>query len=442
MGKRGWIVTGIIALVGVAGIGALAASGALKLGVSTGEAGAGDTGEVPMQVRFEDAAKGALVRSVSAPGAVEPRTKVQVSAQVLAKILALPFREGETVRKGDVLVRLDGRDLEASLESVQASLRQQEAQLKGAQADEIQARLDLERTRALFPRDATRAQLEGAEAAMLRAESRVLANKQGIEQARAAITRARKDLENTTITSPMDGVIVKLNAEVGETVVVGTLNNASSVIMEVADLSDIVMKARVDEANIAPVRAGQRARVILNAYRDLVLVGTVERVGLKQQVFRDGTAYFEVEIAIDKPKDLTLASGLTANADIEVETFTDVVRVSSQAVVDRRIEDLPKEIADLPLVDKTKTVTRLVYVHKGGKLAARPVKVGASDLTHSVITEGLATGEQVVVGPFRALAELKHEMAVVEQGTKDAQGREVGRKAGEAAPRSFRFGPR
>ncbi|MCU0689209.1 MAG: efflux RND transporter periplasmic adaptor subunit, partial [Phycisphaerales bacterium] len=390
-----------------------------------------NTAGKPLEVRMETVATGDLVRSISAPGAVEPRTKVQISAQVLAKILALPFREGETVRKGDVLVRLDGRDLAASLESAQASLRGQEANLKGAEADEIQARLELERVRSLFPRDVTRSALESAEANALRAESRVLSQRAAITQAQAAITRAQKDLENTTITSPIDGVIVKLNAEVGETVVVGTLNNASSVIMEVADLSDMLMRARVDEVNIAPVAPGQRARVMLAAFPTRELLGTVERVGLKQQLFRDGTSYFDVEIALGKPEGLRLGSGLTASAEIEVQTFTSIIKIPTQAVLDRRVDELPKDVADSPLVDRNKTVTRLVaVVDSEGAVRFTPVRVGASDLTSTIITDGLKTGDKIVTGPFRALGELRHELKVVDEGTKDAEGNPVGRKPG------------
>jgi HlyD family secretion protein len=445
---RGWITVGIVGLLVAGAAGWAVQSGAVRVNGfgagGTGGPGVASSGpfagERALQVRMDTVASGPLVRTVSAPGTVEPRTKVQVSAQVLAKITALPFREGERVAKGDVLVRLDGRDLVAALESAQAGLRGQEANLKGAQADEVQARLDLERTRGLFPRDVTKAQLEAAEAALLRAEARTLASVQTIEQARASITRARKDLENTTITSPIDGVIVKLNAEVGETVVVGTLNNASSVIMEVADLADMLMKARVDEANIAPVVAGQRALVTIAAYRDRQIVGRVERVGLKQQLFRDGTSYFEVEIALDKPKELTLGSGLTSSADIEVQTFADAVKVPSQAVLDRRLDELPKEVSQDPIVDRNKTVTRVVFVVGPDGLAlARPVRIGASDLTHTQVLAGLAAGDRIVVGPFRALGELKHELPVIEEGTKDAEGNTLGRKPGEGTGGGIRF---
>ncbi|MBY0309470.1 MAG: efflux RND transporter periplasmic adaptor subunit, partial [Phycisphaerales bacterium] len=279
--------------------------------------------------------------------------------------------------------------------------------------------------------DYTRAEVERAESGAMMADARVGALKQSIEQARATIKRAQKDLESTTITSPIDGVILKLNAEVGETVVMGTLNNAASVIMEIADLSDMLVKARVDEVNIAPIRPGQRAIVTTTAYRTQQFVGTVERVGLKKITGTDQTMFFEVEIALAKPEGLTLGSGLTASTDIEVETFAGVLRVPSQAVQDRKLDDLPKEIRDKVKVEAGRTVARVVFTVEDGKVRVTPVKTGASDLTGTMIESGLSEGQKIVVGPYRALTELKDGAAVVEEGSKDERANPVGRKAGE-----------
>ncbi|MDP1662802.1 MAG: efflux RND transporter periplasmic adaptor subunit [Phycisphaerales bacterium] len=414
----------VIGLATVAGIGLLSTSGREWLNSLQPRV-------KPLEVRIEAVARGNLVRTVSSPGVVEPRTKVLVSAQVLAKVVALPFREGSVVKKGEVVVRLDGRDLAAALEAAQAGMRQQEAALKGAEAEAVQSGQNLERVKSL-PQDYTRAEVERAESAFAQATARVMASRQGIEQAKATITRAQKDLENTTITSPIDGIVIKLNAEVGETVVLGTLNNASSVIMEIADLSDMMVRARVDEVNIAPIKGGQRAVVTTTAYRTQRLLGTVERVGLKKVVGSDMTMYFEVEIALVKPDGLTLGSGLTASTDIEVETFAQVLRVPSQAVQDRKLDDLPKDVREKSLVEPGKTVARVVFVVENGKVKVVPVKTGASDLTSTLIEKGLTEGQMVVVGPYRALTELKADQEVVEEGTKDARGNLVGRKAGES----------
>ncbi len=365
-------------------------------------------------VLMEPAGVGDVVRTVSAPGSIEPRTKVQISSQVSARVLALPFRAGDQVRAGDVLVRLDPQTLVAVLDSARAGMRGQEARLGGAEARLITARLEFERMRSLFETgDVTRAELEAAEANFLQAQSDKLALEHSIDQARAQIAQAEKDLENTTISSPIDGIITSLNAEVGETVIVGTTNNPGSVIMEIADLSNMLLKASIDEANIAPIRVGQEATVYINAYPDREYRGTVRQIGLRRRVATDGTGTFEVEISVEMAEGETLYSGLTASTDIAVERFFDAVRVPSQAVMDRRVDDLPAEIrANNPLVDRNKTFTRVVFRVVNGRTVITPVRAGASDLTQTQILEGLEPGEVIVTGPFRVLTTLRHDQAV------------------------------
>ncbi len=386
----------------------------------------------PLEVRVGQVELGRLVRTVNSPGAIEPKTKVQISAQVSARITALPFREGDTVKTGDIVVKLDSRDLAAALESAQASQRSEEARLEGAKATLQRAEQELRRQEELSKTgDASRSVYESAQSEFLRAKSQADASTHAIEIARANIARAQKDLENTEIRAPFDGIITKLNAEVGELVVVGTLNNAGSVIMEIADLNVMLLKARVDESNVAPIKAGQRAAVFINAFRGRTFEGVVDRVGLKRQVDRDGTGYYEVEILVKKPEDQLLYSGLTANTDIEVETFYDVMKVPSQAVVDRKVDELPPELTESnPYVDRTKAYARVLFAIVDGKAKAIPVSVGASDLTHTIVLGGADAGARIVVGPFKVLTDLREGRKLAEEKSKlDAKPK----KDGEAA---------
>ncbi len=386
------------------------------------------------EVRAEKVMQGELTRTISAPGQIEPETSVKISAQVSARIVALPFRENETVKKGDVIVRLDSRDLAALLDSARAALRGEEARLEGAQAAVQQATQERDRVRKLASSgDVAPSAVELADANYLRAQSSLRAAEHAIDQARAQIVRAEKDLDNTTITSPMDGTITRLDAEVGELVVVGTLNNAGSVIMEIADLSKMVLKARVDESNIVPVKENQIAKVYINAYGEREFRGVVERVELQRKVDRDNTGYFEVWVPITLERGETLRSGLTANTDIMVETVRDVLVLPSQAVVDRKIDELPKAVTEgNGNINRANTYARVVYrleetgkVHSDGravhKVVATPVQIGTSDLTRTAIIAGLKDGQSVVTGPFKALQSLRHDQEVLLEGAgKDA----------------------
>lgn len=390
-------------------------------------------GNKPTEVRLEKVVKGELTRTISAPGQIEPKTSVKISAQVSARIVALPFRENEVVKKGDVIVRLDSRDVAAQLDSARAALKGDEARLEGAQAALQQSQQERDRVRKLAATgDVAPSAVEQADANYLRAQSSLRAAEHAIEQARAQIVRAEKDLDNTTITSPMDGTITRLDAEVGELVVVGTLNNAGSVIMEIADLANMVLKARVDESNIVPVKENQLAKVFINAYGERVFNGVVERVELQRKVDRDNTGYFEVWVPISLDKGETLRSGLTANTDIMVETVRDVLVLPSQAVVDRKVDDLPKKVTDGNAnINRANTYARVVYRvedaskttsdgKKIKKVIATPVQIGTSDLTRTAIIAGLKEGDLVVTGPFKALQSLRHDQEVIEESAEKA----------------------
>jgi HlyD family secretion protein len=362
------------------------------------------------EVRTEKVIKGDLVRTVSAPGQIEPDIKVQISSQVSARITELPFKGGELVKKGTLVVRMDDRDLKAALDQARADLTGEQARRDGAMATLANATIDLGRKRELFStNDIAKMVLDQAEADYLRAAANVKSSEAGIEAAQARIRRAERDLENCTVYAPFDGTVTKVSAEVGELVLVGTMNNAASVIMEIADLSNMLMKARVDESNISPITLDQSSKIFINAFPNREFAGKVRRIIPQRQVERDGTAYFEVEIAVTIPDGVALKQGLTANADIAVQTLKDVIKVPSQAIVDRAIDELPKAVVDgSPHIDRGKKFARVVYMLEStGKVKSLPVAVGASDLTTTVILAGLKDDDQIITGPAKVLIAIK-----------------------------------
>ncbi|XVJ60897.1 MAG: efflux RND transporter periplasmic adaptor subunit [Tepidisphaera sp.] len=372
-------------------------------------------GMKPLEVRLEKPRRGDLIRTISAPGSIDPRTKVDISAQVSARIVALLSREGQRVKKGDVLVRLDADDLVAALDSSKAQLASEQARLVGVRAAMENTEREMRRMKELLDtNDVSLSEFEAMKTNYEQAKSSYEQTLNQIDIAKANIKRAEKDLGNTTIQASIDGIVTHLDAEVGELVVVGTLNNPGSVIMQLADLSDMLMKAKVDEANIAPVTGGQRCRVFINAYPGKEFVGEVERVRPTKQLDKDGTTYFETEIRVELPKDNGLR-GMLSNVDIEVETLRDVIKVPTQAILDRAVEDLPASIRNNPIVDKNKKFARVVFVVKDGKAVPLPVTVGSSDLTDTVVLAGLTGDETIIVGPYRSLIGLKADQAVREK---------------------------
>jgi HlyD family secretion protein len=161
-----------------------------------------------------------------------------------------------------------------------------------------------------------------------------------LEVADAQITQAREAVGYTIITSPIDGVVTRINAEVGELVVTGTMNNPGTVIMEVADLSQMVLVAQIDEADIGELKVDQKATVHVQTFGEHPFYGVVDSIALAHSVSMNQTKYFRAKILLN-PDEKQLFSGLTADVDIQTRKHSDVLRVPSQAVLGRLVEDIP-----------------------------------------------------------------------------------------------------
>lgn len=393
--------------------------------------GIGDLGisfsskESGTDVRTEPVRIGTLVETVSAPGEIEPNTKVDISAEVSARILELPFREGAEVKRGDLIVRLDDSDLRARLDAAKARregeqfrLQAEQARLAGPQHSLANARTTLERQQALFATgDVSRQALDDATNRVEELEAQVEAGVRNISVIESSVAAAAADIgqveeltAKTVMRSPIDGTMTLLNAEVGELVVVGTMNNAGTVILTIADLTRMRLDAKVPEASIARVAAGQAAEIRINAYPGRVFRGVVERVALQRSLDRDGTGYFKVEVMLELDGERIL-SGLAANVEIEVSEREGLL-VPSQAIVDVDVEALPEEVAASPLVDRRERSITAVFVVRDGKAMLTPVAIGPSNLVDTLVLEGVSEGEVVVTGPYKALEKLEHGEAV------------------------------
>jgi HlyD family secretion protein len=386
------------------------------------------------EVRMSEVKQGVLVESVSAPGVVEPKRKVDVSAEVSARIMELPAREGARVKKGDVLVRMDGRDLQAALASVEARRDGERFRLEAERSRIAGSRQNLENVRALLSRtqalhdtgDVSRQQLDDVVARARDIESQVQAAEKTIAQlerslaaSEATVEQSREAVRRTVIISPIDGIVTFLRAEVGELAVVGIMNSPGTLIMTVADLGAMHLNAKVAETDIARVAVGQDAKTYVNAYKDEPFEGKVSEIALQRTVEKDGTGSFKVLVNLDL-QGRQIFSGLTGNVDIDIARQEGLL-VPSQAVVERPVNDLPESVQSSPLVQRNRRVTPVVFRVVDGKAVVTPVSTGPSNLTDTLVKEGLKAGETIVTGPYRALEKLKDgEVVQKEDPSKDA----------------------
>jgi HlyD family secretion protein len=414
-----------------------------------------------LKVRTEAVKRGELVETVNAPGEIEPRTKVDISAKVSARVVELPYKEGERVTAGNpntnppippsVLVRLDDRDMVSRLNSAEASYEAQKAQIEvekarifsqqatlaGQKSRLEQARQDFERQKKLFETqdisqsafdqakttfEELQAQVQAAEKNLQAAQLNLVVMEHNLRAAQARVEEAREALSYTTITAPIDGVITRLNAEVGEVVMTGTMNNPGTVILTVADLSQMILNAQVDESNIGRVKVGQPAKVHVQAFWDEEFNGTVHSIALtSSRSTTTGAKYYETKILLEGDVG-KLYTGLTADVNIEVARYQDVLLVPSQAVLERRVDDLPEELRkNNPLIDPKKSFLTVVFRLVDGKTRITPVRVGPSDLLNTLIEEGLTEGDKVIVGPYKILETLQNDMPAEEIAESETQ---------------------
>jgi HlyD family secretion protein len=421
-------------------------------------------------VRIEEVKRGDLTERISALCEVEPKTYVQISARVSARIIEIPFDEGSVVTCGDqnanppippsVILRLDAKDMESQLQLAEAGRNAEEAQIEveksrieaqkativGLEATLEQSKKDLERKQGLYEsRDISKsdfdqikykvdtlvAENESAGYNLDAAQRNLKVLKHNLDAADARVDEAKEALTYTTITSPINGVVTRVNAKVGEMVMTGTMNNPGTVILEISDLSKILAVAQVDEADVGALEKGQEAVVGVQAFGNIEFRGVVDEIALKHRFSDTGTRYYRTEVLLDKDPNVSkLYTGLTGHVDIKTHKHTDILKVPSQAVLAREVEELPVDIRDNSKeIDKNKTFATVVFRYKDGKAVATPVKMGKSDLTHTVILSGLNEGDKVIVGPFQALEKLKHDQKV-----KDEREVEAEKKAKEKKP--------
>jgi HlyD family secretion protein len=377
--------------------------------------------EVPLIVQTEKAMRRSLTELVVANGKIQPVVMVKISPEVSGEIIELAVKEGQTVKKGDLLLRIKPDFYRANRDSADASHKASLANRGLAEANCKKAEIEFKRSRQLFDdKLISESQFVESRTAWEVAQAQVKANEHQSEVAAAALARAEEELRKTTISSPLDGTITKLNSQAGERVV-GTATMAGTDVMTIADLGE--MEARVDlgEVDVVLICAGQTARLEVDAYRDKKFTGEVTEIANTAKSSGIGTQQeatkFEVRIRV-KEKEL-FRPGMSVTAEVETRYRTNVLAVPIQSVTTRLPKDANegrdgrKADADaggenIAKKDKPKKETankpvEVVFVVDGAKSKMVKVARGISDENYSEIRDGLEEGAEIVSGSYKAI---------------------------------------
>jgi HlyD family secretion protein len=401
-------------------------------------------GETGTTVTLETIQKRDLEAIVSASGKIDPKKTVNISAQSMGRVTRLAVKEGDRVSAGQFLLQIDPVSAEAAVRrdvaavaGARTALEQSRVGLQSARANLDVARQNLKRQQELWSAGlTTRETLERAQAEVEIRESDLKSREQEIKnretqlnQQEAGLVSSQHTLAQVRFVSPFDGIVTRRNIEEGENVMVGTMNNAGTVLLTVADMSVIEAEVEVDETDIPFVQLGQPAKVMIDAIPDKEFTGRVTEIGNSPiQTAGSGTTRtatnFKVTVTIDGqiPE---VRPGFTCTAEITTATKKQVVSVPIQAMTVRELlydaqgnivhdkrpprtgfrfgPQQPAPVAAVPADLKPgekREETEGVFLMKDGKAAFTVVKTGIAGERYLEVTSGLKEGDQVITGPF------------------------------------------
>jgi HlyD family secretion protein len=407
--------------------------GILLLGVGGAVFYKNKTSDKGVAVTTDKALVKTITQIVNATGKIQPEVEVKISPEVAGEIVELTVREGATVKKDELLVRIKPDNYRYQVEQQEANLVAAKAGAVQARAQLLKAREDFKRSEDLFGKklisdsDFTTART-GVEVAEANHEN-ALAQ---IRRMEGLLSQSRDQLSKTTIVAPMNGTVSSLTSEVGERVV-GTGSFAGTEIMRIANLDDMEVRVNVNENDVVNVKVGDRARITIDAYPGRKFTGSVKEIASAArttgQFTQEEVTNFQVKIRITD-KDVRLRPGMSASVDIETKTVEDVIAVPIQSVTvrsregsktidqlagdrDKKAKETQGEGAAAAVNERQQrerertdreSLQRGVFARKGDTVKWVPVETGIGDITHMEIKSGVAPGDEIVAGPFSAIA--------------------------------------
>lgn len=340
--------------------------------------------------------------SVLASGKLVYRDQVELRSEVIGRVIEVGVEEAQNVAAGDVVLRINPEQFEAEVEQNLANQRLQEIAIERQKLSIANLEKQFARKQDLFKRGLIDTDsFEAAENELQISRIDLRSRREALSQAKALLAQAQDRLDKTVIRSPIDGIVTSVNVKVGETVIAGTTNIPGSVMLTIADPSDVLAEINVDEADISRISVGLEADIFAVAFPENPFHGKVESIGTSARTTTAGSEglSFLVKVFLEELGDLEIRTGMSCRGEIYTKTTDDALAVPIQAVLyddkkaeERAVKEEPESYVLLAVDDKAEK---------------RVVKIGLADDSHQEILEGLTMSEQVIIGPYRELRHLK-----------------------------------
>lgn len=399
------------------------AGGVVFLVVLAGGIAAAKGGNKSAVVKIEPVERRDIVESVTASGQVEPRSKVDVSADITGRIVRLAVQEGQQVTRGQFLLQIDPSQYQAAVERAAAAMANARSQAQQARVTQTQAQRNyrrLEELKRAHPTLISEEQVEQLRTQLELAQATSQAAEFSVAQAAASLRDARSSLSKTNIVAPMTGKITRLNVEEGETAIMGTLNKEAALLLTVADMSILQTKVKVDETDVSRISLGDSAVVQIDAFPDTTFLGRVAKIS-NSSIRNAGQSATGTDQAIDYEVTIELLNAppvirpdFSATAKIVTDARKNALSIPIIALTVR--EDSTAKISDTivtlgrpaPTKQVGKRDVEGVFVVGSDKKAHfRAVKVGIAGDKYFEVISGLKAGEKIVAGTYQAIRELK-----------------------------------
>ena len=381
-------------------------------------------------VRFDVVERMDLVETVTASGNIRAGRVVEMSSDISARVAELLVDEGDDVTEGQVLLRLDPTQFDATVSRSQAALNQARAEASQQEVSLERATRDFERLRGLFERDSLlvkRQQLDDAKTDVDLASGRMESLQFGVAQAEASLDEANERLSKTVFRAPISGKVTRLNVEEGETVIVGTMNNPGSRVLTISELSRVEAVLEVDETDVPYIALGDSTILELDAFPDRQFWGVVTEIGnsaIRPPASTAGSGQtaaidFEVVITMDDPPG-GVRPDLSATADIITAVSENALSVPIIALTVRPPDEDEKDDDAVsreggnevertrgPVSRSAEVDVEGVFVVVDGHVTFTAVEVGITGQEHFEILSGLSAGDSIVAGPYQQIRNLE-----------------------------------